>query len=114
MLEKTITARIVLTTTETLGDARNLGRQLVEEQLAACANVIPAVESIYRWQGKIEDSNEVLLLLKTTEEKLEDLESRLNSLHKYQTPEFLVLDIECGSSKYLKWLTESLSLPRNG
>jgi periplasmic divalent cation tolerance protein len=109
MLEKTTTARLVLTTTETRDDARTLGQQLVEERLAACATLIPAVESIYRWQGKIEESKEALLLLKTSLDKLERLESRLRELHYYETPEFLVLSIEGGNNNYLHWLADSLS-----
>ena len=108
MTDKTSTARIVLTTTACLEDARTLGRCLVEEHLAACATVIPAIESIYHWQGAIEESKEVLLLLKTVDCKLTALEARLNELHPYQTPEFLVLFIDSVGSKYLQWLTDSL------
>jgi periplasmic divalent cation tolerance protein len=108
MMEKSSIARIVLTTTATLDDARALGRLLVEEHLAACATIIPSVESIYQWKGEIEESKEALLLLKTVENKLEELEARLFSLHKYQTPEFLVLDVDGGGSEYLRWLADSL------
>jgi periplasmic divalent cation tolerance protein len=107
-MEKNITALIVLTTTATLDDARTLGRRLVEEHLAACATIIPAVESIYHWQGAIEESKEVLLLFKTAEDKLEALEVRLNQVHPYQNPEFLVLNVDSGGSKYLQWLSDSL------
>ena len=68
-----------------------LGHTLVEERLAACATLIPAVRSIYRWQGKVETATETLLLLKTGVEQLPALEARLRALHSYQTPEFLVL-----------------------
>ena len=108
MLDKTPTARIVMTTTATPEDARALGKRLVEERLAACASVIPAVESIYRWEGAIEDAKEVLLLLKTVEARLEALEARLIEVHPYRAPEFLVLAVDSGGSKYLEWLTDSL------
>lgn len=108
MSESLTTARIVLTTTGSLEEARSLGRTLVEEHLAACATLVPAVESIYRWQGAIETSAETLLLLKTTTNQIAALQSRLIELHSYETPEFLVLPVESGSSAYLDWLTASL------
>jgi periplasmic divalent cation tolerance protein len=101
-------ARIVLTTAGSLDEARRLGTTLVEEHLAACATMVPAVESIYRWQGQIETASEVLLILKTTTDQLAALETRLHQIHSYQTPEFLVLPVESGSPAYLAWLHESL------
>jgi periplasmic divalent cation tolerance protein len=104
-------ARIVLTTTANPEEAARLGRALVEERLAACATLIPAVQSIYRWQGEIESSAETLLLLKTGPEQLASLEARLRELHSYQTPEFLVLEVEAASQPYLDWLQSSLRQP---
>ena len=104
--------RLVLTTTANPEEAARLGGALVEERLAACATLIPGAQSIYRWQGKIESSAETLLLLKTASEQLPALESRLQELHSYQTPEFLVLGIEAGSHSYLKWLRASLDAPQ--
>jgi periplasmic divalent cation tolerance protein len=101
-------ARLVLTTTSTPDEANRLGRTLVEEGLAACATLIPAVQSIYHWQGKVESSTETLLLLKTGPDQLPALEDRLHELHSYQTPEFLVLRVEAGSHPYLEWLQASL------
>jgi periplasmic divalent cation tolerance protein len=103
--------RLILTTTSNREEAASLGRILVEERLAACATLIPAVESIYHWQGKIESSTETLLLLKTTPEQLEALQTRLHQLHSYQTPEFLVLGVEGVSHPYLEWLQASLRRP---
>jgi periplasmic divalent cation tolerance protein len=80
----------------------------VEERLAACATIVPAVESIYRWEGKIESAGETLLLLKTAAERLDALRSRLLALHSYETPEFLVLPVESGSEAYLAWMRASL------
>lgn len=101
-------ARIVLTTAPGPDEAASLARALVEERLAACATLIPAVQSIYRWEGEIESSTETLLLIKTVADKLPALESRLHELHVYQVPEFLVLEVESGSHAYLEWLQASL------
>jgi periplasmic divalent cation tolerance protein len=108
MLEASPPARVVLTTTATVEEARRLGRILVEERLAACATLAPGAESIYRWQGEVECSAETLLLLKTGPEQLPALQARLLELHSYQTPEFLVLWVESGSQPYLDWLQASL------
>ena len=104
-------ARIVLTTTATREEASRLGRTLVEERLAACATIIPSVESIYHWESEIEPSSETMLLLKTTADHLPALEARLHALHSYQTPEFLVLRVDAGSQQYLEWLRTSLRRP---
>jgi periplasmic divalent cation tolerance protein len=84
---------------------------LVEEHLAACATLIPAVQSIYHWRGAVELATETLMLLKTSTEKLAALETRLYELHSYQTPEFLVLGVEAVSHPYLEWLKASLLEP---
>lgn len=108
MLEATSSARIVMTTVVSPEEATRLGRALVEERLAACATLLPSIHSIYRWHGEIESSAETLLMLKTAADQLPALESRLQELHSYQTPEFLVLAVEAGSSAYLSWLERSL------
>jgi periplasmic divalent cation tolerance protein len=108
MLESTSSARLVLTTAATRDEAARLGRTLVEERLAACATLVPAAESIYRWQGKIESSAETLLLLKTASDRVAALEARLLELHSYETPEFLVVEIESGSHPYLAWMQSCL------
>ena len=104
-------ARIVLTTCDNPREASQLARTLVEEQLVACATLIPAVQSIYRWQGAIESGTETLLLLKTGAEQIAALEARLLALHSYQTPEFLVLPVESGSLPYLEWIQSSVRKP---
>jgi periplasmic divalent cation tolerance protein len=103
-----IEAKIVLTTCATPDEAARLGRTLVEERLAACATLIPAVQSIYRWQGQVESATETLLMLKTGPTQIPALETRLHALHSYETPEFLVLPVETGSRGYLDWLHASL------
>ena len=111
MPEATPPIRIVLTTTANPEEATQLGRALVEERLAACATLIPAVQSIYRWQGQIESATETLLLLKIGPDQLAALEARLHELHSYQTPEFLVLGVEAASQPYLDWLHSGLRQP---
>jgi periplasmic divalent cation tolerance protein len=104
-------ARIVLTTAADPVEASRLAHILVEERLAACATLIPSVQSIYLWQGRVESSTETMLVIKTAPEQLSALEKRLFALHNYQTPEFLVLPIEYGSRSYLDWLHASLEGP---
>ena len=108
MLQSNSAARLVITTVGSPEEAERLGRTLVEERLAACASIIPATHSIYRWQGQIESAAESLLLLKTESDQLAALETRLHQLHSYQTPEFLVLPVDAGSDSYLAWLHSSL------
>ena len=111
MPESSQSARIVLTTTGSPEEAAQLGRTLVEERLAACATLIPAVQSIYRWKGEIDSANETLLLLKTDHDQLSALEGRLRELHSYETPEFLVLKVDSASQPYLEWLQSNLGKP---
>lgn len=102
-------ARIVLTTTASPEEAVRMGRALVEERLAACATLIPGVQSIFRWKNAIESTVETLLLLKTGADRIAALEARLHELHSYQTPEFLVLGVDGGSQRYLDWLQGALA-----
>jgi|ERR1035441_4965568 periplasmic divalent cation tolerance protein len=108
MPETAVSARIVLTTIGNPKEAGQLGRMLVEERLIACATMLPAVESIYRWQGQVETAGETLLLLKTSSEQIPALQARLLELHSYETPEFLVLAVESASHPYLEWLRASV------
>lgn len=111
MPETTPPVHIVLTTEATAEQAAHLARTLIEERLAACATLIPAVQSIYHWEGKVESATETLLLLKTASDQLPALQTRLHALHSYQTPEFLVLPVESISQPYLDWLLASLRQP---
>ena len=101
-------ALVVITTTETEADAERLARLLVESELAACVQVLPRMTSIYRWQGKIDQSGEVLLLIKTTRAAYAQLETTIKQNHSYQTPEVIALPVEAGSAEYLKWLAASV------
>jgi len=96
--------RIVLVTTGSMSEARRIGRALVEEKLAACANLISDVRSIYRWQGKVCDDPEVLMIVKTTARRYGDLERRVRELHSYDVAEVVSVSIVEGSAPYLKWL----------
>jgi periplasmic divalent cation tolerance protein len=109
MPESALLVRIVLTTTANPEEGERVAHTLVEERLAACATLLPTVRSIYRWQGKVEDSTETMLLIKTGAEQLAALEARILALHSYETPEFLVLGVDAGSAGYLDWLMASLS-----
>jgi periplasmic divalent cation tolerance protein len=96
---------IVLTTFPADGDAAALARTLVDERLAACVNVLPPMQSIYRWEGQVEAATERQLVIKTTAARVEELKARLDSLHPYDVPEFLVLPVSGGSDGYLRWLS---------
>ena len=96
---------IVLTTLPAEGDAEGFASQLVEERLAACVNVLPAMRSVYRWKGSVERADERQLVIKTTAERVSALESRLKELHPYEVPEFVVLPIIAGSPAYLSFLS---------
>jgi periplasmic divalent cation tolerance protein len=94
---------IVLTTVGSGFDARSLAEQLVEERLAACVNVIPQLYSVYRWQGRVEQDEEQLLLIKTAADRLDALQEKLLRVHPYETPEFVVLPIEELRGPYAQW-----------
>jgi periplasmic divalent cation tolerance protein len=96
---------IVLVTVPDLKTARRLARSALQKRLIACANIIPKIESHYRWQGKKESGEESLLLLKLPRSKLGELEKWVLARHPYGTPEFLVLPLRSGSKEYLNWLT---------
>lgn len=98
-------AVVVLCTFPDPDQARQIGAALVERQVAACVNLLPGVESIYRWQGKVERAGEVLALIKTT--RYPDLEAAIKELHPYEVPEILALPASAGLPAYLAWLTES-------
>jgi periplasmic divalent cation tolerance protein len=99
--------RIVLVTCASVAEARRIGRSAVEKKLAACANIVTGVESIYRWKGKVERAREVLVVMKTTAARLAGLEREVKGMHSYQVPEFVVVPIVVGSREYLKWIGEN-------
>ncbi len=99
---------LVLVTAPNLKTARALARAALEARLIACANLVPRVESHYRWQGQIERGAEVLLILKTTRARLAALEKLILARHPYDTPEILALPLRAGTERYLAWLASSV------
>jgi periplasmic divalent cation tolerance protein len=99
--------RIVLTTAGSEEEARRIAHYLVENHLAACVNIIPQMRSIYRWQGKVEEADEWLLLIKTTEQNFLAVRDAVKKLHSYELPECVSIAIEDGSPAYLQWIDES-------
>jgi periplasmic divalent cation tolerance protein len=100
--------RIVLSTTGSEGEAQKIARHLVEHQLAACVNIVPRIESIYRWQGTVESSQEWLLLIKTSAEYFPRVRDAIRELHSYDLPECIAISIDDGSREYLDWLANAL------
>ncbi|MDP2972827.1 MAG: divalent-cation tolerance protein CutA [Deltaproteobacteria bacterium] len=97
---------VVLITCGSEEEALNISRALVEEQLAACVNLISPIRSIYRWEEKIWDEKEWLLIIKTQRIRFDELEKKVKSFHSYSVPEIIALPIIAGSSSYLDWLAE--------
>jgi periplasmic divalent cation tolerance protein len=97
-------ALLVLTTLPSADAAAQVAKAVVGEKLAACANILPALRSIYRWQGRIEDENEVLVLLKTRSANFARLKARILELHPYEVPEVLAIEVAQGHQAYLDWI----------
>jgi periplasmic divalent cation tolerance protein len=89
-------------------DAEWIAREVVERGLAACVNILPAMTSIYRWRGEVEKAEEILLVMKTSEERFEALREAIVSLHGYELPEVIALPVVAGHAPYLAWLEESV------
>jgi len=100
-------ARIVLTTAGSQEEASRIANALVERRLAACVNIIPRIESVYRWQGKVENASEWLLVIKTRAGAFGALRAAIQELHSYELPECILLEITGGSEEYLKWIIEN-------
>lgn len=97
-------ALVVLVTVPTPERAAEIARALVGEKLAACGNVVPGLRSIYRWEGKVQEDEEALLVLKTPRDRFEALRDRVLALHPYEVPEVIALPVEAGSAAYLAWI----------
>jgi periplasmic divalent cation tolerance protein len=102
-------ALIVFTTFATEDDAARVVRTLVEERLIACGNLLPGARSLYRWEGKVADEREVVVLMKTRKQDWTALISRLHELHPYDTPECVAVRIAAGAPKYMAWLEAALA-----
>ncbi len=94
----------IYVTTSDISESRKIARVLVQERLAACVNIVPAIESIYRWNGEIEEDSESLIFIKTRSDMVENVIKKVEEIHSYDTPCVLELSIERGSKKYFKWL----------
>ena len=98
---------VILVTAPDIDLARRMAKAALEAKLVACANIVPAVESHYWWDGKLESSDEALIVFKTRQEHVPELEQFNRELHPYDTPEFVALPLTAGSRKYLAWLVDS-------
>src|SRR5512136_1375090 len=99
---------IIMTTTDSFELAQKIASALVEANEAACVNIIPGIRSIYRWQGKVCNEGEYLLLIKSSEGKFEAINARIHALHTYEVPEVIAVPLAAGDSRYLEWLRSSL------
>jgi len=103
-------AIIVMTTVASTEEAVKLIRELLDRRLIACGNILPGGRSIYRWEGKVADEQEVIVLLKTRASRVEALEMAFGELHPYKVPELLALPVSAGLHKYLEWIDDETSL----
>ena len=98
-----------ITTTPNIEEARKIAQALVKKKLVACVNIIPSVESVYWWEGKVNQEQECVLLMKTHEKKTDQLVETLPKLHSYSCPELILTPIEKGHPPYLEWIEEAVS-----
>jgi len=105
----TDSASVVLCTCPDLATARAMAGELVKERLAACVNLLPGVISVYRWEAQVESANEVMMIIKTSRRALAGLEKRISTLHPYDVPEIIALDITAGLPAYLRWIDECVT-----
>ncbi len=98
---------VCIVTIDEIDKAASMARAIVEQQLAACVNIVPQIRSIYTWKGAIHDEQEVLLVIKTRDELFEELKEAVKNLHPYEVPEIIALNIEKGLPDYLSWIHET-------
>ena len=99
---------LVYCTVANQDEAKSIATTLIEKKLAACCNIIPSIHSIYSWKGEIEESEESLMMIKTTQKKYEQLEKEIKMIHSYSVPEIIATKLETGSSAYIDWIIESV------
>jgi periplasmic divalent cation tolerance protein len=99
---------LVLTTAGSHDEARRIADVLIERRLAACVSIVPKIESVYRWQGQVDEAEEWLLLIKTTQAAFERVRAAVCEHHSYKLPEFMAISIDAGSPSYLKWIEEAV------
>ena len=97
---------VIYSTTDTIDTAKSIARSLVKERLVACVHIIPKIESIYRWQGKIEEADECVLIAKTSERNVNKVMQKIRSLHPYEVPEIIVIPPVGGLKEYLDYVEE--------
>ncbi len=100
---------VVLVTAPTRAVAQRLARALLSQRLAACVNIVPGVESMFLWQGKLDRAREVLLLIKTTARRVPALQRAIKAQHPYQVPEIIALPVSAGLAPYLQWVCTSVA-----
>ncbi len=106
--------RIVLTTAGSAEEARKIANALIERRVVACVNIVPQIASIYRWQGKVEEACEWLLIVKTTIAAFDQVRRAIAELHSYELPECVCLTVDDGSPTYLQWIADSVAAPTEG
>ena len=99
---------VVLSTASDEEEARQIARELLEERLAACVSIFRGVYSLYHWQGRVEESSESLMIIKTREDRVDEVIATIRRLHSYQTPEIIALPVEKGLKEYLDWIDAAL------
>ncbi len=103
-----MTPIVVFVTVKDLTEAEKIATVIIDKRLAACCNILPAIRSIYRWDGKVCDDSEILMIMKTSQDVFPALEKEIRGMHSYAVPEIIALPIVDGSKAYLKWLGESV------
>ena len=101
---------VVFTTASNLSEARRIANQLVRARVAACVNIVPRIDSVYWWKGKVTRGAEALLIIKTSRSRMKLLSRKIQTLHSYEVPEVIALPVSAGSPAYLRWLEESLRI----
>ena len=104
--------RLIYMTAGNKEEARNVGKALVESKLAACVNIIDGMNSMYMWDGELQDDREVVLIAKTTENRVEDLIDKVKSIHSYDCPCILSIPVEAGNPDFMNWISEEVK--KNG
>jgi len=104
-------AIVVFMTAGSADEARRIAQQLVESRLAACVQILPQIESFYRWKDEVQREKEVLMVAKTTADRFAALEKSVRAIHSYETPEIVAVPVAAISDPYQRWLIENVSAP---